>query len=146
MIVELNGFICQGNIGSKARSLVDLNRYGYKVPTSIALDTNEYLHATKKVKEKINLLLNKVTFNNIEMISKQIKMLLEQIKINETMIIEIQKTMQDEEYYLLRCSVDGVDENYSYAGLFPTIMGINKDNLASSIIECYKSLFSYNSL
>lgn len=146
MIVELNGFICQGNIGSKARSLVDLNRYGYKVPTSIALDTNEYLEATKNIKEKINLLLNKVTFNNIEMISKQIKILLERIKIKETTIIEIQKTMQDEESYLFRCSVDGVDEDYSYAGLFPTIMGIDKDNIELNIIECYKSLFSYNSL
>lgn len=146
MIVELNGFICQGNIGSKARSLVDLNRYGYKVPTSIALDTNEYLEATKNIKDKINLLLNKVTFNNIEMISKQIKILLERIKIKEITIIEIQKTMQDGESYLFRCSVDGVDEDYSYAGLFPTIMGIDKDNIELNIIECYKSLFSYNSL
>ncbi len=146
MIVELNGFICQGNIGSKARSLVDLNRYGYKVPTSIALDTTEYLQVTKNIKNKINLLLKKVTFDNIDMISKQIKVLLESIKITEATIIEIQKSMLNEERYLLRCSVDGVDESYSYAGLFPTIMGINKDNLSSNIIECYKSLFSYNSL
>lgn len=146
MIVELNGFICQGNIGSKARSLVDLNRYGYKVPTSIALDTTEYLQVTKNVKDKINLLLTKVNFDNIEMISKQIKVLLDKIQINETTIIEIQKIMQQDERYLLRCSVDGIDENYSYAGIFPTIMGINKDNLSDNIIECYKSLFSYNSL
>lgn len=146
MIVELNGFICQGNIGSKARSLVDLNRYGYKVPTSIALDTTEYLQVTKNVKDKINLLLTKVNFDNIEMISKQIKVLLDRIQINETTIIEIQKIMQQDERYLLRCSVDGIDENYSYAGIFPTIMGINKDNLSGNIIECYKSLFSYNSL
>lgn len=146
MIVELNGFICQGNIGSKARSLVDLNRYGYKVPTSIALDTTEYLQVTKNVKDKINLLLTKVNFDNIEMISKQIKVLLDKIQINETTIIEIQKIMQQDERYLLRCSVDGIDENYSYAGIFPTIMGINKDNLSGNIIECYKSLFSYNSL
>lgn len=146
MIVELNGFICQGNIGSKARSLVDLNRYGYKVPTSIALDTTEYLQVTKNVKDKINLLLTKVNFDNIEMISKQIKVLLDKIQINETTIIEIQRIMQQDERYLLRCSVDGVDENYSYAGIFPTIMGINKDNLSDNIIECYKSLFSYNSL
>ena len=42
MIVELNGFVCHGNVGTKAKSLIDLNRNGFKVPSSIALDTDEY--------------------------------------------------------------------------------------------------------
>ena len=76
MIVELNGFICHGNIGAKARSLVDLHRNGFKVPTSIALDTKEFFDAIKNIKDKINLLLDRINFDNIEIISKQINYLM----------------------------------------------------------------------
>lgn len=146
MIVELNGFICHGNIGSKARSLVDLHRNGFKVPTSVALDTKEFFNATSNIKNKINLLLDRINFDNIEVISKQIKMLFESISLNETTIEELTKFLRDDEEYILRCSIDGLDENYSYAGLFPIRKGITKNNIVENILECYKSIYSYNSL
>lgn len=146
MIVELNGFVCHGNIGSKAKSLVDLHRNGFKVPTSIALDTKEYFNAIKNIKDKINSLLNRINFDNISIISKQIKMLFENVTIDDEVKNELLKLLHDDELYILRCSVDGVDESYSYAGLFPKRMGITKDNIFENIIDCYISLFSYNSL
>ena len=145
MIVELNGFVCHGNIGSKARSLVDLHRNGFKVPTSIALDTKEYFNVIKNIKSKINALLNRLNFDNIEIISKQIKMLFENVAFDDNIKDELLKVLHDDRY-ILRCSVDGVDESFSYAGLFPKKMGITKDNIFENIIDCYISLFSYNSL
>lgn len=146
MIVELNGFVCHGNIGSKARSLVDLHRNGFKVPTSIALDTKEYFNAIKNIKSKINDLLTRINYSNIEIISKQIKILFEKISLDDNVKDELLKILHDDERYILRCSIDGVDESYSYAGLFPKKMGITKDNIFDNIIDCYVSLFSYNSL
>lgn len=146
MIVELNGFICHGNIGSKARSIIDLNRYGFKVPTSIALDTNEFFNVTKSIKEKISLLLERMNFENIEIISKQIRGLFSTLKLSDETKLEILKHIHDEESYILRCSVDDEDSNYSYAGIFPVRKNINKSNIEENIIECYKSLYSYNSL
>ena len=145
MIVELNGFVCHGNIGSKARSLVDLHRNGFKVPTSIALDTKEYFNVIKNIKSKINALLNRLNFDNIEIISKQIKILFENVAFDDNIKDELLKVLHDDRY-ILRCSVDGVDESFSYAGLFPKKMGITKDNIFENIIDCYISLFSYNSL
>ena len=146
MIVELNGFICQGNIGTKAKSIVDLNRNGFKVPTSVALDTSEYIEATKDIKPKINLLIERLKFDNIEIISKQIRMLFENVMLSDSTCLEIFKFIHSDSNYILRVSIDGVDENYSYAGLFPIKRGINKANIIENIIECYKSLYSYNSL
>ena len=146
MIVELNGFICHGNIGAKARSLVDLHRNEFKVPTSIAIDTKEFFDAIKNIKGKINLLLDRINFDNIEVISKQIKMLFDNVSIDDTTIEELKRFIRDDEEYILRCSIDGVDEQYSYAGLFPVRKGIKKSNIVSNIIECYKSIYSYNSL
>ena len=146
MIVELNGFVCHGNIGSKARSLVDLHRNGFKVPTSIALDTKEYFNVIKNIKSKINALLNRLNFDNIEIISKQIKLLFENVEFDDNIKAELSKVLHDDDRYILRCSVDGVDESFSYAGLFPKKMGITKENIFDNIIDCYISLFSYNSL
>lgn len=146
MIVELNGFVCHGNIGAKARSLVDLHRNGFKVPTSIALDTKEYFNVIKNIKNKINALLDRINFDNINIISKQIKMLFENVTLDENVKNELLKILRDDEVYILRCSVDGVDESYSYAGLFPKKMSITKENIFENIIDCYVSLFSYNSL
>jgi len=146
MIVELNGFICPNNIGNKAKSLVDLNRYGFKVPTSFAMDTNIYLDSIKDIKNKINLLLSKITFDNIEIIAKQMNLLLGKIELNEDVIDEVKSHLDDNDNYILRSSVDGIDTSYAYAGLFPTRMKINKNNITDNILECYKALFSYNSL
>ncbi len=146
MVVELNGFVCNGNIGNKAKSLIDLHRYGFKVPTSIALDTKCYFDTIGGHKDKIKLLLDRLDFNNIEIISKQINILLSDIKIDSDTLAEVYSFMHDSDKYLLRCSVDGVDENYSYAGLFLTKRGINKLNIEENILACYKSIFSYNSL
>lgn len=146
MIVELNGFVCHGNIGFKARSLVDLHRNGFKVPNSFALDTKEYFNAIKNIKNKINALLSRINFDNLEIISKQIKILFENVTLEDNIKDELLKILHDDEIYILRCSVDGVDESYSYAGLFPKKMGITKDNIFENIIDCYVSLFSYNSL
>ena len=146
MVVELNGFVCNGNIGLKARSLIDLHRYGFKVPTSVALDAREYFNSIGKNKEKIKMLLDRLDFNNIEIISKQIGILLSDIRLSQSSLNEIYEFMNDSDIYLIRCSVDGVDENYSYSGLFPTRRGIDKSNIEENILTCYKSLFSYNSL
>ena len=146
MVVELNGFVCNNNIGSKAMSIIDLHRYGYKVPTSVALDTEEYFNTIGKNKEKIKLLLDRIQIDNIEIISKQISMLLSDIRLNQSTLYELYKFMNDSDDYLLRCSIDGVDENYSYSGLFPTRRSINKSNIEENILKCYKSLFAYNSL
>ena len=146
MVVELNGFVCNSNIGNKAMSIIDLHRYGYKVPTSVALDTKEYFNTIGKNKEKIKLLLDRVDIDNIEIMSKQIGILLNDIRLNQSTLYELYDFMNDDDNYLLRCSVDGVDENYSYSGLFPTRININKSNIEENILSCYKSLFSYNSL
>ena len=53
MVVELNGYVVTSNIGNKAKSIIDLHRYGYKVPTSVAIDTKEYFNSIGKNKEKI---------------------------------------------------------------------------------------------
>ena len=146
MLVELNGFICQGNIGNKAKSIVDLNRAGFKVPTSVALDTSLYISATKNIKNKIDLLIDRLTFDNIEIISKQIKILFSNVTLPDDICLQIFDLLHPTDTYLLRCSIDGVDSNYSYAGLYPVKININKSNIIENILECYSSLYSYNSL
>lgn len=146
MIVELNGFICHGNIGSKARSIIDLNRYGFKVPTSVALDASEFIDVTKGIKDKINLLLERINYENIEIISKQIRSLFDDLKLKEETKLEIQKHIHKQDSYILRCSIDDDNIDFSYAGIFPIRKNINQDNIEENIIECYKSLYSYNSL
>lgn len=146
MVVELNGYVVTSNIGNKAKSIIDLHRYGYKVPTSVAIDTKEYFNSIGKNKEKIKLLLDRIEMDNIEIISKQISMLLSDIRLSQSTLYELFDFMNDDDNYLLRCSIDGVDENYSYSGLFPTRTNINKSNIEENILNCYRSLFSYNSL
>lgn len=146
MIVELNSFICPNDIGSKAKSLVDLNRYGYKTPKAIVIDTKEYDKIIKNIKDKIERLFEKLQFSNIEFISKQIKSLFENVSISEKVLIDLQRFINKNNNYILRVSLEGIDDNNSYAGIYPTRQNINLNNIEENILECYKSLFSHNSL
>lgn len=145
MVIELNSFICNNNIGNKAKSLVDLNRYGFKVPRSIALDTNEYKKILKDNKEKINFLLDKLNKDNIEIIVKQINNLMDKVHIEDSVINDISKFVSNEDNYIIRSSIDGVDAKYSFAGIFPNSI-IDKNNIEYSLVEYYKHMYSYNSL
>ena len=83
MVVELNSFMGAKNIGAKARFLVDANRFGYKTPRSIAIDTNEYLVAIRPIKDKIDTLMQRLSIDNIVTISKEINTLFDQVTLSE---------------------------------------------------------------
>lgn len=146
MVVELNSFICPNDIGNKAKSLVDLNRYGYKTPKVVVINTKEYDKVIKDIKSKIELLINKLQYSNIEFISKQIKSLFDNISISEKVLIDLERFINKNSEYILRISLDGIDDEKSFSGICPTRKDININNIEENIIECYKSLFSYNSL
>lgn len=146
MLIELNGFLCQGNIGNKAKSIVDLNRYGFKVPTSVALPSDIFNDVTLEIKDKINMLMDRLSIDNIEVISKQIGMLFDRIMLPDDVCLEILDNIHSDSSYILRTSIDGVDDNYSFSGLYPVRTNINKANIIENILDCYKTLYSYNSL
>lgn len=146
MLIELNGFLCQGNIGNKAKSIIDLNRYGFKVPTSVALPSDIYNNAILEIKDKISMLIDRLSIDNIEVISKQIGMLFDKVVLPDDICLEIIDSLHKDNNYLLRTSIDGVDEKYSFSGLYPVRNNINKSNIIENILDCYKSLYSYNSL
>ena len=143
MIVELNSYISHDHVGNKAKSLVELNRYGYKVPKAIALDTTTFFQATKSIHDKINVLLEKLSLDNIDMIERQIDILFEEVSIDDNTIYELKKFIGRSDKYIIRCSIDGVDKRYTFAGLYEPIM---VDDVEQSIIDAYKKLYSYNSL
>ncbi len=141
MVVELNSLVGHKGIGNKAKSLVDLNRYGFNIPKSIALDTTEYLNAISSVQVYIERILVNLNFDNIEDISDQIKSLFIDISLSEKMLDEVRDFMGNDEY-LIRASIDSA---FSFAGIFPSYETDIYD-LEDNIIDCYKSIFSYNSL
>ncbi len=143
MVVELNSFMGAKNIGAKARFLVDANRFGYKTPRSIAIDTNEYLVAIRPIKDKIDTLMQRLSIDNIVTISKEINTLFDQVTLSEEASEKIISFVSDGDNYIIRSSIDSA---FSFAGLLPVRKGINKNNVLKGIINCYKELFSYNTL
>lgn len=145
MVVELNSFICNKNIGAKAKSMVDLYRYGYKVPRSLALDIDEFNNLLVNVKYKIDAVIDELNEDNIMESVASIEIFMDNLKLNKESLESLQKFLNVNDKYMIRCSVENVD-NYSFSGLFPAKYNISNDNLEDEIISCYKSLYSYNCL
>lgn len=145
MVVELNSFICNKNIGAKAKSMVDLYRYGYKVPRSLALDIEEFNNLLANVKYKIDAVIDDLNEDNIMESVASIEIFMDNLKLNKESLESLQKFLNINDKYMIRCSVENVN-NYSFAGLFPAKYNISNDNIEDEIISCYKSLYSYNSL
>ena len=141
MVVELNSFIGHKDIGSKAKSLVDLNRYGFNVPKSIALDTSEYLNTISSIKEDIIALFDELNFQNIDEISQEIRSLFYELSLDHKMLDEVKHFMGNEKY-IIRASIDS---DFSFAGILPSF-DTDISTIEDSIINCYASLFTYNSL
>ncbi len=143
MVVELNSFIGIKKVGTKGTSLIDLNRYGFKVPKSIALDTDEYKKIIKQINDSINVLIKKLTFDNIDEISDKIFKLFDQVIVDSKTLKQITNLIDEES--IIRISLDNNFE-YSFAGIFKVQDNVTKNNIADSIIKSYRSIFSYNSL
>ena len=136
-------------VGNKAKFLALMKRDGFNIPNGFVLDVNTYIEiiSENKIKSKIEEQLTCLNENNIDEISKKISILFDTVKINESLLKEINTRLQVDKKYAVRSSGTKEDlENYSFAGQYTTSLNVEINDIPQAIIECYKSMFSENIL
>lgn len=148
MIVRFKDKIKDDNnkVGNKAKFLMMMLENKFNVPNGIVLDSDSYLEIIKdnKIDTKIEKLLNSLTKDNVSHVSEEIIKLFDNVKINEVIISEIEKNINEKKSYAVRSSGTKEDlDSFSFAGQYDTFLNVKGiDNIIDNIIKCYKSMFS----
>lgn len=134
-----------GNVGNKAKFLIEMKNNNFNVPNGFVIDSDTYSEeiSNNKLDKEIYKCLKKLNKENISEISKEITSLFDSFEFSYNTKNEIEELLNDSKLYAVRSSGTKEDlENYSFAGQYETFLNIKKDNVLSKIIDCYKSMFS----
>ena len=145
MIVEFKDEKNLGNVGNKAKNLIEMKANGFNVPDGFVVDSETYQDEIvfNKIDEEIAKNLKKLTIENVEEISKEISSLFDGFEFSKKVKEEITSKLNDNKLYAVRSSgmKEDLDE-FSFAGQYETYLNTKKRSVLKRIIDCYKSMFS----
>lgn len=147
MIKDLIDIDIQNNLGNKAKYLSILKKNNFNIPNGFVLDTTSFdeIIAINKIENDICKILSEINENNITNKSKELQTIIDNIKIPNEILNEINKRCDKNKKYAVRSSGTKEDlENFSFAGQYDTFLNIigTSEEISKSILKCYKSMYS----
>ncbi|ODS23835.1 hypothetical protein AB835_06740 [Candidatus Endobugula sertula] len=136
--------------GGKGRSLVKLDKLGYKVPTFLIFPSNEVAHYLQPLNTKIQVLLASLTTadhkNIIQTAQKIAEMILSLSMTSEykhSITMRCQHTFGSQYHVSVRSSALAEDgQHHSFAGQLDSFLYVTPTTLIDSIKSCIASLYS----
>ena len=146
MIIALADKKQYDNIGEKAKSVMHLKRKGFCVPDGIVLDEDFFadIFLESPRKEQFEKFLKELNINNIQIISKRMKRILEEYEIPDEKWKEIEGFLDKNRKYAVRSSSSKEDLcDFSFAGQYETCLNVyGFENIKIAVKKCYQSMFS----
>ena len=145
MVVEFDSKKKIGNVGNKAKFLMEMKSKGFNVPNGIVVDSDTYTDEIKynKIDSKIKRYLNKLNTDNVLDISKKIYKLFDSFKFSSDTEKSIISKLNKKTLYAVRSSGTKEDlDEFSFAGQYDTFLNVSYNDVLDRIIDCYKSMFS----
>jgi len=149
-VIHLGDGTLHGDIGNKAKALVDMKKNGFNVPNGIVIPSIVYSEIMKEsqIGDRINSALCDLHDRNIPETSREIQRLLETVDLPAAVIGEIAASIDTQKRYAVRSSALKEDlDNHSFAGQYNTYLNVSGlEGMRQAIINCYKSMYSEASL
>ena len=145
MVVEFDSKKKIGNVGNKAKFLMEMKSKGFNVPNGIVVDSDTYTDEIKynKIDSKIKRYLNKLNTDNVLDISMKIYKLFDSFKFSSDTEKSIISKLNKKTLYAVRSSGTKEDlDEFSFAGQYDTFLNVSYNDVLDRIIDCYKSMFS----
>lgn len=150
MVVELSAFSEISNkLGNKGKSLIELKKQGFNVPSGFILDTDIYDKTIREsqISTEIGRQLNNLSVSNVKEISENIRCLFDKVALSKIVKEKISLLLETDKKYAVRSSASKEDlKGYSFAGQYDTFLNVTTDKIEENIINCYRSMFSENTL
>jgi phosphohistidine swiveling domain-containing protein/ribosomal protein L30E len=142
------------SLGGKGFSLYKMLKIGINIPDFFIIRSELFkdLLADQKIDKKIRVLLRKVknaNFEKINLISREIIKVLNDIKIKNENINEIYKYFDNFKFKNVSIRSSAILEDgkeNAWAGQLETFLNINKENIIKLIKKCWMSLYSERAL
>ena len=134
----------EDKLGNKGKFLLQMKKNGFNVPGGFILDTDIYdeVIAANAIGTSVKESLGKLTKDNVKQISEEINALFDKVKIPSDIGTKIDKLAQEGKLFAVRSSGNMEDlEEYSFAGQYETFLNVGKEDIASKVIDCYRSMF-----
>ncbi len=131
-------------LGNKGKFLLQMKKQGFEVPGGFILDTDIYdeVVAANKIDAAVADDLKKLNTENVKDISDDLISVFANVKIPGDITSQIDKLASDDKLYAVRSSGNMEDlEEYSFAGQYDTFLNVRKEDIASKVIDCYRSMF-----
>ena len=145
MVVEFDSKKKIGNVGNKAKFLMEMKSKGFNVPNGIVVDSDTYTDEIKynKIDSKIKRYLNKLNTDNVLDISMKIYKLFDSFKFSSDTEKSIISKLNKKTLYAVRSSGTKEDlDEFSFAGQYDSFLNVSYNDVLDRIIDCYKSMFS----
>ncbi|WP_026489280.1 PEP/pyruvate-binding domain-containing protein [Butyrivibrio sp. XBB1001] len=150
MVVELSDFSEINNkLGNKGKSLIELKKQGFNVPSGFILDTDIYDKTIREsqISIEIDRQLKNLSMSNVREISENIRCLFDKVALSKIVKEKISLLLETDKKYAVRSSASKEDlKGYSFAGQYDTFLNVTTDKIEENIINCYRSMFSENTL
>lgn len=131
-------------LGNKGKFLLQMKKQGFNVPGGYILDTDIYdeIIAANKIDSSVRSALEKLNTKNVKEVSDELISIFEGVKIPSDITAQIDGLASDDKLYAVRSSGNMEDlEEYSFAGQYDTFLNVKKEDIASRVIDCYRSMF-----
>ena len=145
MIINLDGKETNNKLGNKGKFLQDMKLNGFNVPSGFVLDSDIYdkFIFSNNLQESVRASLNRLDKTNISQVSEDICGVIGNAHFPDDLISDIGKLTDDNKLYAVRSSGTKEDlDEFSFAGQYKTFLNVKKEDIAASVIGCYKSMFS----
>lgn len=133
-------------LGNKGKFLCLLHQAGFNVPEGVILDSEEYgkFLDENEIRQPLEEQLNKLQKGNVLEISSNIQKLFEGKKLPESTYRQLEKALDETEYYAVRSSGSKEDlQEFSFAGQYETYLNVQGiAEIEKAVIACYQSMFS----
>ncbi len=135
------------NLGGKGYYLIELKKHNFSVADGFILTTKAFdkFIIENKLDERINAIIKKDIYNNKN--EFQLKKIINESKIDGDIQLEIENALHttnlSDKKLVVRSSANVEDTGkHSFAGIFDTLLNIDKSNLIKSILTIYASLYN----
>ena len=145
-IYYLGDIINTNEVGNKAAFLSLMKSGGFNVPGGIVLGAEVFTTTVleNKNKKDVDILLKKLTNENVKETSSKIKKLYSDLALSNSVKEKIKECTDVNKKYAVRSS--GIKEDllgFSFAGQYDTFINVSGvDDIAEAVIKCYLSTYS----
>ena len=135
----------RGGLGNKGEALLKLKQAGFDVPEGFILDAAVYerVLAESGIAERVSGALASLSPENAAKTAKDVRKLFETAALPAGIAALIDVHTKAGVLYAVRSSANMEDlEGSSFAGQYESFLNTKREDVASRVIDCYRSMFS----